>query len=108
MYAPKFRSWLTDWERFDEALSYNLDLMEADALAEIHAMAEAGRERLRPSLREATDIIMNAANSPFHPSYALAIAAQQAGWSMAYTQGMSANDFLGASMNSLANSQARF
>jgi len=40
MYAPKFRSWMTDWERFDEALSYRLDAMEAEAKAEIRAMVE--------------------------------------------------------------------
>jgi hypothetical protein len=41
MYAPKFRSWMTDWERFDESLDAKLDVMAKDAMAEIHAMVEA-------------------------------------------------------------------
>lgn len=40
MYAPKFRSWMTDWERFDEALGHRLDAMEAEAKAEIRAMVK--------------------------------------------------------------------
>jgi len=43
MYAPKFRSWLTDEQRFSEALSYKLDLMASEALKEIHDMAEAAK-----------------------------------------------------------------
>lgn len=40
MYAPKFRSWMTDWERFEEGLDRRLNIMAEEALAEIHEMAE--------------------------------------------------------------------
>ena len=41
MYAPKFRSWMTDWERFDESLDAKLDKMAEEIMVEIHAMVEA-------------------------------------------------------------------
>lgn len=41
MYAPKFRSWMTDWERFDEALDARLDAMADSAMTEIRAMVES-------------------------------------------------------------------
>lgn len=40
MYAPKFRSWMTDWERFDEALSYKINAMAEEANAEIGLMTK--------------------------------------------------------------------
>lgn len=40
MYAPKFRFWLTDQERFSEALDYKLTLMADAALKEIRDMTE--------------------------------------------------------------------
>jgi hypothetical protein len=40
MYAPKFRSWMTEEERFMEALSYRLEIMANDAHSEIRKMAE--------------------------------------------------------------------
>ncbi len=40
MYAPKFRSWMTDEERFMESLSFKLDRWAEEAHAEIQKMAK--------------------------------------------------------------------
>jgi hypothetical protein len=41
MYAPKFRSWLTDDERFAEAQEWRINLAAEAALQEIREMAKA-------------------------------------------------------------------
>lgn len=48
MYAPKFRSWMTSWDRFDEALSYKLNTMAEEAHKEIREMATKAMEEIAP------------------------------------------------------------
>lgn len=56
MYAPKFRSWMTDWERFDESLGIKLDVMAKDAMVEIHAMVEAAMPK-EPEPKDSFDYL---------------------------------------------------
>lgn len=44
MYAPKFQSWLSTWDRFDAALSYQIDTACDAALGEIRKMADKYKE----------------------------------------------------------------
>ena len=53
MYAPKFRSWMSDWDRFDETLAYRLDKMAEEAKREIResvaaAMPKASEPEVPP------------------------------------------------------------
>ncbi len=50
MYAPKFRSWLTDWERFEEARDYVLDAWEAEVKGELATMAAHAIESVEAML----------------------------------------------------------
>ena len=52
MYAPKFRSWMTDWERFDEVLNHRMETMAAEAIAEIHGMANKARAEISTPIEE--------------------------------------------------------
>ena len=56
MYAPKFRSWLTDWERFDESLDAKMNAMAEEAMAEIHAMVEAAMPK-EPEPKDSFDYL---------------------------------------------------
>lgn len=61
MYAPKFKSWLTDDERFGMALDYRIDRMVESAKAEIHAMHDDAVRALCPKPPTTPDqAIMNA------------------------------------------------
>lgn len=55
MYAPKFRSWMTEEDRFMEALSFRLDRMADDAHSEIRKMAEDAipKEPEKPQTQDA-------------------------------------------------------
>ena len=56
MYAPKFRSWMTDWERFDESLGIKLDKMAEEIMVEIHAMVQAAMPK-EPEPKDSFDYL---------------------------------------------------
>lgn len=50
MYAPKFRSWMTSWDRFEEARDHKLDEWAKGVQEEIKAMAANAIESIEASL----------------------------------------------------------
>lgn len=48
MYAPKFRHWMSSWDRFQEAQDSRIDSMADAALVEIHKLADEARAAFAP------------------------------------------------------------
>ena len=68
MYAPKFRSWMTRWERFDEMLEFMLAEYEAAAKVEtkkLVALAMADIDKRLPVPTPSLDNLMWAAQNSF-------------------------------------------
>ena len=73
MYAPKFRSWMTGWERFDERLEARIAEWEESTRAEIAVMVnEAMRSIYPPRPVKAFDYsseMLQALAQQQHPPY---------------------------------------
>ena len=67
MYAPKFRSWMTDWERFDESLGIKLDKMAEEIMVEIHAMVQAAMPK-EPEPKDSFDYLAGLLQARYLPN----------------------------------------